>query len=186
MNEDIRITNFTCHAKMFVGLFTMLMLCVCGWAVLILYVERGMISESEIPSYVKQPYGPADTSTVKEKPAEQKPEQNQQSAQRRLKHNVKLAHTHINGQTLLFFAMGLVFLFTSVKPKVKKIIFCAFAVSVVVHNIGLTGENYHWIYDEMVAVSGVLILVSIAYMAFVIYADLLRNPDKSGQAVKSE
>ena len=68
------------------------------------------------------------------------------------------------------------FLFTSVKPKAKKIIFWLFAVSVVVHNIGLTGEHYYWLYDEMVAVSGVAILVSIAYMALMIYMDLLRKP----------
>jgi len=152
------------------------MLCVCCWAITILYVEKGMVSESQVPSYVKQPYGPADTSKVQEKQPEPRPEQNPPSFERRLKHNVKLAHTHINGQTLLFFAMGFVFLFTSVKPKIKKIVFWVFAISVIVHNIGLTGENFYWLYSELVAVSGVLILVSIAYMAIVIYADLLRKP----------
>ncbi len=179
MIETIRLSNLPSYAKLYVGLFTALMLCVCGWAVLILYVEKGMVSESQVPSYVKQPYGPADTSKVQEKQKEPKPEQPPPSFERRLKHNVKLAHTHINGQTLLFFAMGLVFLFTSAKPKIKKIIFWIFAVSVVVHNIGLSGENFHWLYYEMVAVSGVLILLCIAYMAIVIYADLLRKPAES-------
>lgn len=176
MFENIHISNLPSYAKLYVGLFTTLMLCVCGWAVLILYVEKGMVSESQVPSYVTQPYGPADTTKVQEKQQEQRPEQPPPSFERRLKHNVKLAHTHINGQTLLFFAMGLVFLFTSAKPKVKKIVFWVFALSIVVHNIGLTGENYHWLYNEMVSISGVLILVSIAYMAVVIYADLLRKP----------
>jgi len=179
MLETIRISNLPCHAKLYVGLFTTLMLCVCAWAVLILYVEKGMVSESQVPSYVKQPYGTADTSKVLEKQPEPKPEQAPPSFERRLKRNVKLAHTHINGQTLLFFSMGLVFLFTSVKPKIKKIVFWVFAISIIVHNIGLTGENFHWLYYEMVAVSGVLILVSIAYMAVVIYADLLRKSDDS-------
>ncbi len=179
MFENIKLSNLACYAKLYVGLFTTLMLCICGWAVLILYVEKGMVSESQVPSYVKQPYGSVDSSKVLEKKPEQRPEQAPPSFERRLKHNVKLAHTHINGQTLLFFAMGLVFLFTSAKPKIKKIVYCVFAVSVVVHNIGLTGDNFHWLFEEMVAVSGVLILVCIAYMAIVIYADLLTKPIES-------
>ena len=179
MFESIKLSNLPCHAKLYVGLFTMLMLCVCTWAVLILYVEKGMVPESQIPSYVKLPYGSADTAKVIEKQTEPRPEQNPPSFERRLKHNVKLAHTHINGQTLLFFAMGLVFLFTSVKPKIKKIVFWVFAVSVIVHNIGLTGENFHWIFEEMIMASGILILTTIAYMAFMIYADLLRKPVES-------
>ncbi|MGH8016249.1 MAG: hypothetical protein ACREBV_08675 [Candidatus Zixiibacteriota bacterium] len=186
MIENIRIQNLPAYAKLFVGLFTTLMLCVCAWAILILYVEKGMVSESQVPSYVKQPYGLADTSKVLEKQPEPKPEQNQQSDIRRLKHNVKLAHTHINGQTLLFFAMGVVFLFTSVAPKVKKVTLWLFAISVVMHNIGLTGENYHWIFEDLIMVSGILILTSIVYMAFMIYPDLLRKPATGGQAVESK
>lgn len=179
MLDNIKLSNLPSYAKLYVGLFTTLMLCVCGWAVMILYVEKGMVEESQVPSYVKQPYGSADTLKVLEKKPEPKPEQAPPSFQRRLKHNVKLAHTHINGQTLLFFAMGLVFLFTSARPKIKKLIFWVFAISIVIHNIGLTGENFHWLYYEMVAVSGVLILVCLAYMAVVIYADLLRKPADS-------
>jgi hypothetical protein len=176
MIDNLQIQNLPSYAKVFVGLFTTLMLCVCAWAVLILYVEKGMVGESEVPGYVTQPYGSADSAKVEKQKQEPKPELTPQQRQRRLKHNVKLAHTHINGQTLLFFAIGLVFLFTSVKPKSKKILFWIFAVSVVVHNIGLTGEHYHWLYDEMLAVSGVLILASIAFMALMIYMDLLKKP----------
>jgi len=176
MLETIRLSNLPSYAKLFIGLFTTLMLFVCGWAITILYVEKGMISPEQVPAYVVEPYGQVDTAKAQEPESEPKQKVTPDQSRRRLKHNVKMAHTHINGQTLLFFAMGLVFLFTSVKPKIKKNIFWVFAVSVVVHNIGLTGENYHWLYNEMVAVSGVLILVSIAYMAVVIYADLLRHP----------
>jgi len=175
MFENIRIANLPPYAKLFVGLFTTLMLCVCGWAMTILYVEKGMVSESQVPAYVKQPYGPADTTIVKDKQPEPRQEQNPPSNLRRLKRNIRLAHTHINGQTLLFFAMGSVFLFTSVKPKVKKLVFWVFAISVVVHNIGLTGENFHWVFEDMIAVSGILILTSIAYMALMIYIDLGRK-----------
>jgi hypothetical protein len=176
MLDNFQIQNLPSYAKLFIGLFTTLMLCVCAWAVLILYVEKGMVSESEVPGYVTQPYGSADTTKVQEQKSETRPEPTPEQKRRRLKHNVKLAHTHINGQTLLFFAIGLVFLFTSVKPKSKKIVFWLFAISVVVHNIGLTGEHYNWLYDELIAISGVLILASIAYMALSIYMDLLKKP----------
>ena len=172
MIDNFQIQTLPSYAKLFVGLFTTLMLCVCAWAMLILYVENGMVSESEVPGYVTQPYGSSDSSKVEE----QKPELTPEQKQRRFKHNVKLAHTHINGQTLLFFAIGLVFLFTSVKPKPKKILFWVFAVAVVVHNIGLTGQHFNWLYDEMLAVSGVLILAAIGYMAVTIYMDLLKKP----------
>lgn len=169
MLETIRISNLPSYAKLFIGLFVTLMLCVCSWAMLILYVDKGMVSESEIPPYVSDPYGQPDTaaSSSIEDESEEVTD---------FEHNVKLAHTHINGQSLLFFAIGLIFLFSSAKPQIKNFLFWIFAISIVIHNIGLTGENYHWIYNEMIAVSGVLILVSIAYMAFVIYADLLRKP----------
>lgn len=179
MFENISLQNLPSYAKLFVGLFTTLMLCVCAWAVLILYVEKGMVSESEVPGYVKQPYGTADSTKLQEQKPESKPALTPEQNRRRLKHNVKLAHTHINGQTLLFFAIGLIFLFSSVKPKIKKVLFWIFAVSVVIHNIGLTGENYHWIYEELIAVSGVAILVSIAYMALMIYMDLLKKSIES-------
>lgn len=178
MLETIRLQNLPSYAKLFIGLFTTLMLCVCAWAILVLYVEKGMVAPSQVPPYVIEPYGQKDTTKVQEQKPEQKPELTPEQKQRRLKHNVKLAHTHINGQTLLFFAMGLVFLFTSVKPKIKQSLFWIFAVSTVVHNIGLTGENFHPIYEDMLIVSGILILVSIAYMAFIVYADLLKKPSE--------
>ena len=179
MLDTLRLQTLPSYAKLYIGLFTTLMLCVCAWAILILYVEKGMVSPQQVPPYVTEPYGQKDTTKVLEQKPEQKPEETPEQTHRRLKRNVKLAHTHINGQTLLFFAMGLVFLFTSAKPKTKKIIYWIFGVSVVVHNIGLTGENFHPIYEDMLIVSGILILASIAYMAFMVYADLLKKSVES-------
>jgi len=78
----------------------------------------------------------------------------------------------VNGQTLLFFALGAVFLFTSVSRRVKKTALWAFALTIVLHTVGLTGEGYHWVFNDMLAISGVLMLVLIAYMCFMIYVDL--------------
>ena len=175
MFESFRISNLPPYAKLFVGLFTTLMLCVCAWAMLILYVHEGMIGEEDVPAYVTEPYGEAESTDDSEDKTETGEAENGLGMER-FEYNVKLAHTHINGQTLLFFAIGFVFLFTSVKAKAKKIVLWVFAISIIVHNIGLTGADYHWVYDEMVAISGFLILGSIAYMAFVIYVNLLEKP----------
>ncbi len=174
MIESIKISNLPPYAKLFVGLFTTLMLCVCSWAMLILYVEEGMIGQDEVPAYVTEPYGEAEESNEIEHEAEESEQEN--NGHERFEHNVELAHTHINGQTLLFFAIGLVFLFTSVKAKIKKTVLWVFGVSVFFHAIGLTGQHFHWYYDDILAISGFLILGSIAYMAFVIYVNLLQKP----------
>lgn len=86
--------------------------------------------------------------------------------------NVGLAHTHINGQTLLFFAIGLVFLFTSASACLKKTTYWLFGLSVFAHAVGLTGEGYHWVFDGLVLVSGAVILVMIIVMAVIIFRDL--------------
>jgi len=178
MFEAIKISNLPPYAKLFVGLFTTLMLCVCAWTILILYVQEGMISEAEVPAYVTEPYGEAEPTDSSDDESENSVAENGLSPNQ-FEHNVKLAHTHINGQTLLFFAIGLVFLFTSVKAKIKKTVLWVFAVSVFVHSFGLAGQHFHWFYDDILAISGFLILGSIAYMSFVIYINLLEKPADS-------
>lgn len=101
------------------------------------------------------------------------------SSESNFKHNLELAHTHINGQTLLFFAIGLVFLFTSVSPTTKRVIFWLFGVCIVLHVAGLTGQGTHWLWDDLLAVSGVLMLIVIAYMALLIFVDLAKSPRTS-------
>lgn len=95
-----------------------------------------------------------------------------------LRENVGLAHTHINGQTLLFFALGLIFLFTSATPKIKRISLWIFGVAVLAHTIGLTGQGFHWAFDDLLALSGVGLLVIIPYICFLIFVDLGKKSEK--------
>ncbi len=90
----------------------------------------------------------------------------------RFRRNLGLAHTHINGQTLLFFALGAVFLFSSAKAKIKRMVFWIFGPAIFGHAIGLTGRGYHWFFDDLLAVCGMAILACIVYMAIIIYVDL--------------
>ena len=90
-----------------------------------------------------------------------------------------LAHTHQNGQTLLFFAIGFVFLFTSVSPRMKKTVYWIFGVLILMHSIGLTGRSYASIFGDLLSFVGFAILLVIAYMAFMIFADLAKKPIES-------
>ncbi len=151
MLQNVSLANLPPYGKLFVGIFTTLMLFVCLWAVLIFYVEKGMIVDNE----------------------------HHPESQPDFEHNVGLAHTHINGQTLLFFAIGLVFVFSSTARKTKKLCLWLFGVSVLAHVVGLTSEGYHWVFDDLLAVSGVIILVVIIFMAFRIFVDLGKRRQES-------
>ncbi len=251
MIENYRISDLPPYGKVFVGIFTALVLCVLLWVAFIYYVDKGMVDQSRLPAYLSQSnatqpghsgraMSPADSiraDSLKQAQIEQEAEivagdseavlapvwdkelagrdvhADSQSAAERfekvdsviereeektgtrpgtgydynpdsklfdvdefeepdLRENIGLAHTHINGQALLFFALGAVFLFTSATPKVKKIVYWVFGVAIVTHAIGLSGQHYHWFFDDVLALSGVAIVVVIAYMAFLIFVDL--------------
>jgi hypothetical protein len=221
MIEQKRLSQLSPVGKLFVALFTTLMLGVCLWAVWIYTAERGGIDPDRLPAYLtdeteetveaeieaiaadsesvlapvwdsahhgeEDPFDSTEIDSMMVRagyeaedyepgPDIEEVEYGEgEGAEDLLKHNLGLAHVHINGQTLLFFALGAVFLFTSVSMKLKKIILWLFAVMIVLHTVGLTGEGYHWIFDDMLAVSGVLMLLLIAYMCLRIYVDLGRK-----------
>jgi len=220
-----KLPSFSPIAKLFVGLFTTLMLLVCLWAVWIYTVSKGEVDEANLPAYLRtntqdnlSPQDEinviaSDTETVLapvwdtehageperldsaaiDSMTELAQEESQLEAvdsvalrgqsdepyadnESQLRHNLGLAHTHVNGQTLLFFALGALFLFTSVKWKTKKFILWTFAACIFVHAIGLSGEGFHWVFDDILALSGVVMLTLIAYMSLMIYVDLGRTP----------
>jgi hypothetical protein len=175
--DSFRLANLPGYARLFVALFTALMVFVCLWAVWLYTVEEGEVHPGNIPSYLESDEEPTHLESLSGEPEEEEEVE--------LEDNLKMAHTHINGQTLLFFAIGLTFLFTSVAPRTKKIVLWVFAVSILVHVIGLSGEGYHWIFEDILAASGTAILVSIIYMAFMIFIDLVKSPatkkDESSQ-----
>ncbi len=173
MFEDIHLANFPTSVKLFIGIFTTLMLCVCLWAILIFYVEQGAVTDEHPPTYLQQREDSNNSNTTPNDIVEFENEEETD-----FRYNVDLAHTHINGQTLLFFTMGLIFLFTSTPDKVKKNVLWIFGVSVFVHAIGLTGQHYHWFFDDILAISGVVLLVAIAYIALRIYVDLGKQSEK--------
>ena len=221
--NNIKLQNVPTYAKLFVGMLTTLMLFICLWAVFLLYVDKGKVSEGTLPPYLlpenslSQEYIPtqeelvediemiSDDSLARLAPIwdsiisgeetsidsvtmskyftqasvkDNTDEVESNSDYKHLRHNVGLAHTHINGQTLLFFALGLVFLFTSVKPKMKKILLIVFGSAILLHAVGLSGEGFHWFYDDILALSGLTLLVIIPYICFLVFVDLLKKPSE--------
>ncbi|MDX9858065.1 MAG: hypothetical protein RBT76_09755 [candidate division Zixibacteria bacterium] len=226
--EQFALAGLPPTGKLFVGIFTTLMLLICLWAVFIFYVDKGIIDEDSLPLYLTKSMSgapasgeralqedidvimadsqavlapiwdsafagreaTADSATLDvqfhrtdERVAKEagrfsrEPEYG--SHHEHLRRNVGLAHTHINGQTLLFFALGLVFLFSSASVKVKKTVLWIFGIVILLHAIGLSGEGFGSLFDDILAVSGVAILVVIAYMALMIYIDLGRKADEN-------
>lgn len=214
--EAFRLANLPPYAKLFVAIFTALMLCVCFWAIWIYYEREGKISAEEIPAYSQQEenggisqvqeelnviaedtlavYAPVwDTQVAgREQPidsadimrmarqaiAEARDEAIDAGEEDKsgLSHNLGLAHVHVNGQSLLFFAIGLIFLFSSASAGMKMIVYWTGGITVLVHTIGLTGEGYAEIFEDILALSGVVLLGIFAFMAFRIFMDLARKP----------
>ncbi len=221
MLEQKQLSQFSPTGKLFVALFTTLMLAVCLWAVWIYTVERGGIDEDHLPAYLidqseeaveseiegiaadnesvlapvwdmehageEDPFDSSDIDSMMVRAgyeaddyesgveAEADERYDAEADETHLEHNLGLAHMHINGQTLLFFALGAIFLFTSISARVKKIVLWLFAATIVLHTVGLSGEGYHWVFDDMLAISGVAMLLLIAYMCLRIYVDLGRK-----------
>src|SRR3989304_5576519 len=117
MIDSYRLSDLPAVAKLFVALFTSLMLCVCFWAGWLSTVEKGGHDKNNLPAYLQSDSASSAHASEQESGEEHEDEHGD------LRHNLGLAHTHINGQTLLFLAIGLVFLFTSVSPGRKKTVY---------------------------------------------------------------
>ena len=167
MFEQYPLSGWPSFAKLFVGLFVFLMLCVSLWAIFIYTVEKGAIEEGTLPEYLQ-----TEKNTDIEKTEHEPPD---------LRENVGLAHTHINGQTLLYFTLGFIFLFTTVAAKRKKQLLLLLTISIVVHAIGLSGEGYHWLFDDVLAISGFVMLGLFVYILYCIVVDLARTSTGTSQ-----
>jgi hypothetical protein len=210
MNDLRPLSSFPPIAKLFVGLFTTLMLCVCLWAVWIYTIEKGEVdddtaaalsAEDEIDAVASDssvvlapiwdsghagagiPLDNGEIDTMEEfadlvegYDGVGDDQEYGGDAESHIRHNLGLAHVHVNGQTLLFFALGGIFLFTSVKSRMKKAVLWTFAAVILLHTIGLSGEGHHWAFDDLLAISGVILLALIAYMCLTVFIDLGRKP----------
>ncbi len=197
-----QLRNLPAYAKTFVGIFTVLMLCVCVWAAWIYTARYGKVDPDHLPAYMQKNELKADIEELKtdsdavmapvwgdstageERPIDsttieaikKKATKDARKSGTDPDEDLGLAHTHINGQALLFFALGFIFLFSSATPKFKKTIYWVFGAAIILHNLGLSFRSCSGIWGDLLAISGVVILLVIAYMSFVIFTDLGKKP----------
>lgn len=210
MAELKPISAFPPIAKLFIGLFTTLVLAVCLWSAWSFAVERSCCDDDEFAypltagdeidaisgdssaalapiwdtNHAGEPEpldsGVIDTmedlaDLVQGYDGVGNDNEYEEESRSQLRHNLGLAYAHVLGQTLLFFALGAVFLFTSVKSWLKKLVFWVFAVVIVISTIALTGRDFHWIFDDILGVSSVVLMALTVYMCVMIYVELGRR-----------
>lgn len=73
-------------------------------------------------------------------------------------------------QALLVSGFGVVFLFTSAKMKVKKLVLWLFAGSIVIHTAGLSLKGRYTFLDEVLLVNGLVMLLLVGFMCYAIYS----------------
>jgi hypothetical protein len=217
--DSFRLSHLPSYAKLFVAIFTTLMLCVCLWAMWIVY-ERKIAEEDQpapivnvtdstsvditkvprdaqheineiandsqavlSPMWDSQTAGQEKKITnedikrmAKQAIAESDSVKAGSQDNNQFSENLGLAHVHVNGQTLLFFAMGFIFLFSSASPKIKKVIYITGGIGVLCHTIGLMGDEYGVGYTVLLGIGAIALLSTIGFMALRIYLDLQQNP----------
>lgn len=89
--------------------------------------------------------------------------------------NFKLGHTHLNGQTLVYFSLMILFLWSSASERMKILWGILLAFSVVLHTFGLFFMHKD-LFAMMLRASGGLLSLSITVMCVYVFVDTLRRP----------
>lgn len=192
MFNDFNLTKLPPYGKLFVGLFTFLMLAVFLWATTLATVESGIFGHQESEEYDYQ----ADMETIlsddqavtapdwsdsgeqepiDESNAEEFTEPGEESAWETFEDNLKLSHVHLNGHTALFFGLGAIFLFSTVSPRAKKLSLWIFGVAIFLHAVGLAGLDSCTYGKILSYIGGIPLLSMILFMSLRIFADLRRK-----------
>lgn len=89
--------------------------------------------------------------------------------------NFKLGHTHLNGQSLIYFTLIMLFLVSTASERSKILWGLLLALSVVLHTFGLFFMHKD-AFAVMLRFSGGLLALSIAVMSAYIFVDTIKGP----------
>ncbi len=92
--------------------------------------------------------------------------------------NFKLGHTHLNGQSLVYFSLIVLFLMSSASERSKIVWGVLLALAVVLHTFGLFFMHKEP-FSIMLRISGGLLALAITVMCFHIFVDCIRKPAAS-------
>lgn len=89
--------------------------------------------------------------------------------------NFKLGHTHLNGQSLIYFSLIVLFLFSTASEKMKVLWGVLLAISIIVHTFGLFFMHKE-AFAIMLRFSGGLLALSVTIMCAYIFVDTVKRP----------
>jgi len=89
--------------------------------------------------------------------------------------NFKLGHTHLNGQSLVYFSLMVLFLMSSASERSKIAWGVLLAFAVVLHTFGLFFMHKEP-FGALLRLSGGLLALSITVMCFYIFVDTVKRP----------
>lgn len=92
--------------------------------------------------------------------------------------NFKLGHTHLNGQSLIYFSLIVLFLMSSASEKSKVLWGILLAFSVILHTFGLFFMHKD-LFALMLRVSGGLLSLAVTVMCLYIFVDTIKSPKAS-------
>lgn len=92
--------------------------------------------------------------------------------------NFKLGHTHLNGQSLIYFSLIVLFLMTTASEKSKILWGLLLAFSVVLHTFGLFFMHKD-AFAMILRISGGLLALSVTVMSLYIFVDTIKRPSST-------
>ncbi|MFO1479182.1 MAG: hypothetical protein U1F40_03160 [Turneriella sp.] len=183
------IRKFPVSAKTLIAIYTLLMGSILVVALGLSSWHHGLVTEKEAKKSA-----PAETSAPAAAKAEVKPDDGQSSGvvieadtESTVKvktldwlvyENFKLGHTHLNGQSLVYFSLMVLFLMSTASERSKIVWGVLLAFSVILHTFGLFFMHKEP-FGMMLRVSGALLALSITVMCFYIFVDTIKKPATS-------
>ncbi|UCD95091.1 MAG: hypothetical protein JSU69_03305, partial [Candidatus Zixiibacteriota bacterium] len=171
MFNDLTLGKLPPYGKLFVALFSVLVIIVVVWMLMVGAMEAGIVGFDE-SAYEEEWYDeyefemdvdeimsdeeavtPPDwTDSGEQEPIEpediekfeEEYEEEEYPFWLRFEDNAIRALEHIGSRAILYFAVGLIFMFTTYPAGAKKFFFWLLGILLILHVIGVTGHGFCW------------------------------------------
>lgn len=188
---DVRISGLPPYGKTFVGLFCILVLVVLVWMTMLGFLHAGLngyhyedcLTDNTLKmeamlatqkATVDPPWNDSGEVTENDSPLMPR-DSGHLSNWHIFRNNLEWAIGHAGIQTLLFFALGLIFMFTAYSDKAKKRMYWTGFILITVHVIALSGCGFCLPANILVYTSGPLLLIVFAIMTIMILVNLKKK-----------
>jgi hypothetical protein len=187
------IRKFPVSAKVLIAVYTALMGCILVVALALSSWHHGLVTDASTPLSASKGIEKKGTSAPAEAsaPAAVKPDDGESSgvviepdSDTAVKvktqdwfiyENFKLGHTHLNGQSLIYFSLIVLFLMTTASERSKILWGLLLAFSVMLHTFGLFFMHKE-LFALLLRISGSLLALSITVMCAYIFVDTVKRP----------